>query len=109
MCATSPSCINRDPLRRKKIGRLAAQDNAAHDAEEHDKDGGSNRELEQSLLESPARALDRVGTTTTEGATERGALGLEQDDRDQHDGDDDGDQIECDVHVMNIPSSSRGW
>lgn len=85
---------------------LVAQDDAAQDAQHDEESRRAYGELEQRLLESTPGALDGIRTASKRPA-ERGAFGLQKDDRDQHDGDNDGNQVECNIHEAGDPSQGN--
>lgn len=85
-------------------GLLSAQQDAAHDRQQDEEDRDTDGELKQGLFEPTPRALNGIGARAKRTA-ERRPLGLQQDHGDQHDREDDGDEVERNVHRVSVSSS----
>jgi len=81
VCHDSFLCVR---IREDPTGHLlAAEENAAQDAEDEKQDADHNGGLEEGLVKSAAGALDRIGVSA-EGTADRGFPLLQQDDPDQY-------------------------
>jgi len=77
---------------------LAAEKNAAQDAEDEKQDAYHDGGLEKGFVKTSPGALNGIGVTT-EGPTDRRLPLLEQDDANQHQCGNNGDQIKSGIHV----------
>lgn len=84
-------------------GSLAAQENAAQNAEEQKEPTDDDSGVKERFVESAAGALNGIGVSAE--STADGCLPLlEQDNTDQQDGDNNSNQVERGIHELVCPS-----